>query len=141
MKAQFDGQNYLVRLEKGECLVENLTKFVAEKDIRGAWLNAIGGASWVELGFYQLENTQEYEWHRLEQSLEITGLQGNVAWHDGAPFLHIHGTFSDDQMLVFGGHVKELEVSGTCEVFIQVWAKDKLQRSRNEEVGLKLLDL
>jgi predicted DNA-binding protein with PD1-like motif len=113
MTQQFDGYNYLVRLEKGELLVESLLRFVTEQKISGGWISGIGGATWAEVGFYDL-TAQHYRWKKLDQLLEITSLQGNVAWDGDDPFLHLHGTFSDGTMQSFGGHVKELETGGTC---------------------------
>jgi|AntRauTorcE11897_2_1112592.scaffolds.fasta_scaffold15753_2 predicted DNA-binding protein with PD1-like motif len=139
MTHTFDGYNYLVRLQKGELLIEKLTKLVKQENIKGAWLSGLGGALWAELGFYQLE-TKEYEWKRLEKLLEITSLQGNVAWVDSEPMLHIHGSFSDENMQGFGGHVKELAVAGTCEVFLHMMQRDELlTRSEDSDIGLKLL--
>lgn len=141
MKYRFDGYNWLVRLEKGELLVEQLTKLVREEDIKGAWVSGLGAAQWAELGFYDLDS-QKYKWKKLDQLLEITGLQGNVAWNDGEPALHIHGSFSDREMRTFGGHVKELQVGGTCEVLLHRWYEHEgLRRVQDDKAGLRLLDI
>lgn len=140
MKWQFDGFNWLVRLEKGELLVENLTKLIKDEKITGAWISGLGGAQWAELGFYDLP-TKQYKWQKIDQPLEIISLQGNVAWSGEEPVLHIHGTFSGESMQAFGGHLKELEVAGTCEILFHRWYKQGLNRSQNNEVGLELLDL
>jgi uncharacterized protein len=140
MSHDFDGYNYLLRLEKGELLVAGLLSFMRKQKITGAWVSGIGGATWAELGFYDLA-AQHYRWKKLDQLLEITSLQGNMAWEGDEPFVHLHGSFSDGSMQSFGGHVKELEVAGTCELFIHVWNKDKLTRSQDPKTGLKLLDL
>lgn len=140
MKFKADGFNWIVRLERGELLIESLDKIVRQEDIGGAWISGLGGAEWAELGYYDLEK-QEYQWKKLDQLLEITSLQGNVSWLDGEPKLHVHGSFSDQNMRAFGGHVKELQVGGTCEILFHKWYKDHLTRSADDSVGLPLLDL
>lgn len=140
MHYQFDGYNYLVRLDKGERLVERLSELIANGNIQGAWVSGIGAASWVELGYYHHEK-HEYQWRKLEQSLEIVSLQGNAAWHENKPFLHLHGVLSDVEMKTYGGHVRELEVTGTCEIFLHLWNKDTLSRRPDSDTGLKLLGL
>lgn len=144
MKYKFDGFNYFVRLEKGELLVETLTKFVADERMPGGWLNGIGAALWCELGFYHLDR-KAYSFKRIDPaagSLEITSLQGNIAWADDEPMLHLHGSFSDEAMQGFGGHVKELAVGGTCELFIhRLQGSTATTRTHDEAIGLKLLDL
>jgi predicted DNA-binding protein with PD1-like motif len=140
MRYQFDGYNWLVRLERGEKLVESVTGLVREQNITGAWISGLGAATWAEVGYYDLNN-KRYHWKKLEKQLEITSLQGNIAWDGEEPILHIHGTFSDENMLAFGGHIKELETAGTCEILLHRWYKQGLTRSEDANTGLKLLDL
>jgi hypothetical protein len=140
MKFKFDGYNWLVRLEKGEPLVASLVKLVKQEGVSGAWISGLGAAQSAELGFYDLD-TKQYHWKKFDQLMEITSLQGNVAWNGEEPAVHMHGTFSDSNMQAFGGHVKELIVGGTCEVLLHRWYEGKLNRSEDPETGLKLLDL
>ncbi len=140
MKFKFDGYNHIVRLEKGELLIECLTKLFYEQKLPSCWIVGLGGAAWAELGFYHLEK-KEYEWKKLNQPLEILSLQGNVAWDNDQPVFHFHGSFSDDKLQSFGGHIKELEVAGTCEIMLHKWYGDKLTRCQDDVVGLKLLDI
>lgn len=141
MTYRFDSYNYIVRLEKGELLVESLIKLVETQAIKAAWVNGLGGALWAELGFYDLP-TKKYKWQRFDELLEITALQGNISWRGNKPALHIHGTLSGRDFKTIGGHVKEVAVAGTCEIFLHTIFGDKpLLRSLNSETGLALLDL
>lgn len=141
MTYTFDGYNYFIRLTKGEELISTLTEFVKVEQVSGAWLSGLGAALSVELGYYDLEKNT-YLWQRIERTLEITGLNGNVAWAKDDPVLHIHGSFFDKEMKGYGGHVKELVVGGTCELFLHIKQEsDRLTRSRDEDTGLSLLDI
>lgn len=141
MTYRTDGDNWLVKFNKGELLIENLLKVAKEAEIKGAWVSGIGGALWAELGYYSLEDKQ-YVWQKFHDVPEITSLQGNVAVKDGEPVLHIHGTFSKADFSAVGGHVKELAVGGTCEVLLHKWhQEDGLIRSLDEAVGLPTLDV
>jgi predicted DNA-binding protein with PD1-like motif len=138
MKSIFDGFNYIVRLERGEKLVESLVKLVKEKEIKGAWVSGLGAVEWVELGFYNLD-TGEYEWKKLDERLELTGMTGNIAWQNDEPVFHMHGTFGEKDLSIHGGHVKEAEVAGTVELFIHMTYKP-LSRKKDTATGLNLLD-
>ncbi len=140
MTHTFDGYNWLVRLDKGERLVETLTEFIKQEKIGGAWVSGLGAAQSAELGFYDLDK-QAYNWQKLDQLMEITSIQGNVAWQDDLPVLHLHGTFSDRNLRAFGGHIKELQAGGTVEVLLHRWYKGQLNRSMDAATGLNLLDL
>lgn len=140
MKFKHDGYNWLVRLEKGELLVENLTQLVKNEKIQGAWISGLGAAQWAELGFFDLQS-KEYQWKKFDQLMEITGIHGNVAWEGNNPMLHMHGTFSDQNMQAFGGHIKELQTGGTVEILLYRLDGNTLERKVDLETGLKLLDL
>lgn len=140
MTYRFDGFNWLVRLQKGDLLMKSLSQVAKEENMVGAWVMGLGAASWAELGYYDLKD-QQYRWKKLDRTLEITSLQGNIGWEGGEPAIHIHGSFSDENMQAFGGHVKELEAAGTVEMLLHRWYSDKIQRKPDEQTGLKLLDI
>jgi len=128
-----------MRLDRGEKLIENLNQLVLKEGLRGAWLQGLGGAESAELGFYDLE-TQQYNWRAFDDLMEITSLQGNLAWVGDQPKWHIHGTLSKRDYQAVGGHVKELIVGGTCELRLQLIDNVTVRRV-DETTGLQLLDL
>lgn len=141
MGVKFDGYNWLVRLNTGDELVSKLQEIARSEDIKTAWISGIGAASSVKTGLYDTEK-KEYKWRDFSGDIEILSLQGNIAWDDKHPALHIHGSFSDENMNGFGGHVKELIVGATCELFLHNWfSSHGIVRSEDPKTGLKLLDL
>lgn len=140
MKFRADGFNWVVRLSKGEKLIDSLTKLVEAENIPSCWINVIGGATSAKLGFYNLDQ-QKYEGHEVNELTEITGLQGNLTWVDGKPSIHLHGTFAKRDLSVVGGHVEEVVVGGTCEIFLHKWYGESLTKSKDSETGLCLIDL
>ena len=140
MTYKFDGFNWLVRLHKGDLLIKSVAEIARKENVAGAWVMGLGAAAWAEVGFYDLKK-QEYRWKKLDKTLEITSLQGNIGWEGDEPAIHIHGTFADENMQAFGGHVKELEAAGTVEILLHRWYDSKIQRKHDGETGLKLLDI
>jgi predicted DNA-binding protein with PD1-like motif len=141
MTFAYDEFNYTLQLKKGELLIETLTKFVNEKELKGGWVLGLGGLAWAELGFYDT-TAQAYLWTRFDEPLELLNITGNISINDSKPFLHLHATVSDASQYARGGHVKEAEVSGTAEIFIHLWDDKKgFKRSDDKATGLKLLDL
>lgn len=130
---------YILRLIKGERVVEKIISFCEENNINSASITGIGGVSEAELGYYDL-STKEYHWRKFEGLYEITSFSGNIALVEGKPVLHSHITISDTNFQAFGGHLKEAIVGPTCEVIIKTFSIG-LTRSMDDEIGLKLLDL
>jgi predicted DNA-binding protein with PD1-like motif len=130
---------FLVRLEKGELIVSTLTQFCIDKNIKSGVVSGVGGATWAELAFYDLEQ-RAYEYEKHDELLEITSISGNVSVVADKSFVHLHATMADSNYHSYGGHLKEAEVAATCEVYIRQFSKP-INRIHNEEVGLKILDI
>lgn len=128
---------YVVVLQKGELLVESLLEFAGKANLNSAWVNGIGAVLGAELGYYDLPG-QQYQWHKLEKTLEIVSLSGNLTVADAKPFWHLHVVLSDPDLATVGGHLKEATVGGTCELYVTPLGVD-LQRQLDAETGLKLI--
>lgn len=140
MKYIFDSYNHVICLEKGENLAESLATFFNETKHEGGWIEGVGGALSVELGYYNLEK-KEYQWRTFDQTLEVLSLQGTVALNEsGEPVFHLHGVFSDENYQTIGGHVKNLTVGGTLELFVHR-SYTPLKRTLNPGTGLQTLSL
>ena len=140
MVYSFDGFNYLVRLDKGERLAESLQKFAAEAKLEGAWVSGLGGALQATLGFYDLDK-KEYHWQEFDGLREVLSLNGNLAYDEEGTFVfHMHAVLGDRQFQTVGGHVKDLTVGATLELFIHR-AYRPTRRKLNKDLGIKTLDL
>lgn len=140
MTHSYDGYNYVLRLGKGERLSAALEQFVTETKIEGAWLNGLGAAGNVELGFFNL-SSKEYKWRTFGNMMEVVALTGNLAYDNTGKFMfHVHGVFADDEYQTVGGHVKDLMVGATLELFVHR-TYQPLQRMLDEPTGLQLLNL
>lgn len=137
MQQSSSAQDHIVVLAKGEDLIRTLNDLAVANRWPGAWIQSIGGAALLTLGFYN-PNTKAYQWKTVTGQHEIVGLQGNLAWVEGKPFWHLHGTFSGADYQVIGGHVRDLLVGLTCEVRITV-LETRLVRVFDDDTGLKLL--
>ena len=141
MGYKFDGYNWFGVVKRGEELVGNLTEFARKEKVKGGWIFIVGACDELEVGYYDLKS-KSYEFKKHEEELEILNLQGNLSWNGDNPAVHLHGTFAGADGKAFGGHVKSLKVSITCEVFIHDWfGSDKIERKLDDSIGLKPLDL
>lgn len=128
---------YVFRFDRGEDVLAELQNWAARERVEGASLTVIGASQKVVLAYYDLHR-KEYENHEITEDLEVVGIIGNLALFDGAPVIHMHGTFSRPDLSVIGGHVKQLIVSATCEVVLRVLT-GTLRRQHDPETGLNLL--
>ena len=138
MKKHSSPQGDAVILGRGEELLSALEAYAREGALQSAWLQSgLGGASGVTLSFYDLE-TKTYIDKTFDQPLEIVSLTGNLSMVDGEPFWHIHGVFGTRDYQTISGHVKQLPIALTSELFITPLALE-LTRTYDDETGLKLI--
>jgi predicted DNA-binding protein with PD1-like motif len=130
---------YIVRLESGEAAIETLTALLRAEGIRFASLSAIGAVRWAELGYWNAD-TQEYEFRRFDEQMEVVSLLGNCSLKDGEPFLHVHCTLGKRDFSVIGGHLKEAQIHPTLEVWLRT-ESTPVHRRCDEATGLDLLQL
>lgn len=128
---------YILRLDPGEELRSEVEKFSEEHEINAAWVNALGSSKELELAYYNL-GEKEYGTKKFSENLEIVSVVGNIALKEDKPFVHIHGTFSNPEMKVIGGHINRCVISATCEV--SIWpAEGAMGRKYEDFTGLHLL--
>lgn len=139
MRYQRFGERYIVRLESGEQAIETLTAFLADQAIEFANLSGAGAVRWARLAYWNA-STQHYEDRDIEEQLEVVSFQGNSSLKDGKPFLHLHAVLARRDFTTIGGHVRELRVHPTCEVWLRT-EDVPVRRTRDDANGLDLLDL
>ena len=128
----------IIKLEKGEDLLETLNWIVERENIEAGFFTGIGALSKVRIGIFI---QGKYEEITIEDKLEIVSLLGNISLKDGKPFVHAHITVSKKGGEAFGGHLLPGSIiSVTCEIFL-VRLKNPIKREFDKELKLYLLDL
>ncbi|WP_054251400.1 PPC domain-containing DNA-binding protein [Neofamilia massiliensis] len=129
---------YLVRLEKGEDIVQSLLSLAKSENIRLASINGLGAVSYAEIGLYKLDEKKYYS-NTYEGDFEIANLHGNLSTMDGEEYIHLHIIVADGDQRCFGGHLNKGIISATGEIFVDV-LDGEVDRFKGEN-GINLLDL
>ncbi len=125
------------KLQYGADLLAELTDICIANNIRLGRIEAIGAVQKACIGYYHQAN-REYEFHTIEQPLEITNLTGNISIKDGNPFVHAHVTLADASGQAFGGHLAPGTIVFACEWVIEAFDGPPLVREYDAETGLPL---
>ena len=130
------GDTYLVRIDLGEDIIESLKMLCEDAHIRLGRVEAIGAANHAVLGVYDLKK-KEYYPEEINEFMEITSLNGNITAMDGKPYIHLHATLADQRHTIHGGHVLEMRVGATCEMFVTV-LDGEVKRQKEVALGINL---
>jgi predicted DNA-binding protein with PD1-like motif len=127
---------HLIRLYKGEDIIESLQKFCRQNpDIGAGIIRGIGAVSIAKVGFF---NGTDYVVNTFSENLEIVSLQGNIAKNQ---VVHLHGVFGRLDGSCVGGHIfPGCIVSVTCEIQL-IAAEPSVTRQKDPTTKLNLLEL
>ncbi len=118
MKSIQKGPVHLLRLERGEKIIETLTDYCRRRKIAAAAFEGLGTCRRAELGFFRTAR-KRYSVRLFRGDHEIVSLLGNISLLDGKPFVHAHVVLSGPDFLARGGHLREAEVQATCEIMLR----------------------
>ncbi len=133
------GNDYVIRLETGEEIIDSLKKFVEKEKIEGGFFYGLGAVKDVTLGYFNLEK-KEYKEKSFKEDFELTSLVGDVAFSNGKIIVHAHVTLADEDFKTFSGHLGKAIVTATVELVFNL-IKGKLLKKPDPKSGLNFLDL
>lgn len=126
----------VIRLDRGDEVVECLMAIAKKENVKLATLVGLGAAGKVRAGAYNVEEQKYYE-NTWEGEYEITNLTGNITALNGETYGHFHITIADEEGKALGGHLNEAVISGTGEIFMTV-IDGEVARQKDEPTGLQV---
>lgn len=128
----------VLRLNKGEEVISSLQALIERLNIKSGRVTGIGATNSITIGVFNA-STKEYNKRVIEEDMEILSLSGNLSRMNGAPYVHVHGSFASLDA-VYGGHLNSARISATAELVIDVFQVE-VERKFDEETGLNLMKL
>lgn len=130
------GDAILVRIDRGEEIMEQLKRVCEAESILLASVEAIGAVREFTVGV--LDPAEKvFRPNQFQGVYEITSLSGNVSTMDGAYYAHLHMSAGDESGHVVGGHLNRAVVSATCEMILRV-IDGQIDRRFDPDVGLNV---
>ena len=131
------GNTLVVRLDRGEEILEQVRVLAERERIRLAAVQALGAVNDFTVGVFNTQ-TKTYASNDFRGPYEIVSLTGTIDTKDGGFYTHLHMSAGDAQGRVFGGHLNRAVVSATCEMIVTC-IDGQADRAFSEDVGLNLL--
>lgn len=137
------GRRFVVRLDDGEILHDEIEKFAIDQGIRAAAVIAVGGADkgsklvvGPEEGRAEKINPME---HTLADVCEISGTGTIFPDEEGNPILHMHMACGRKGETVTGCVRAGVKVWHVMEIIIDEITDTEAKRTIDESTGFKLL--
>lgn len=139
MKYRRFGDTLIVRIDRGEEILEKMREVALKENIKLASVSALGAVDDFTVGVYNVDE-QKYYSKTFTGAFEIVSLTGSINTMNGEYYAHLHMAAADSSGVCYGGHLNRAVVSATCEMFINIMYFS-LDRYRDETTGLNLFDL
>ena len=130
------GSTIVVRIDKGEEILDKVREIALKENINLANINALGAVSEFAVGVFKTDEKKYYS-NEFKGYFEIVSLTGTINTMNGEYYSHLHMSAGDDTGKVFGGHLNRAIVSATCEMIINI-IDGNVDRYFDEEIGLNL---
>ena len=130
------GDTLVIRMDRGEEIIQSLRLAAEKEGVRLASVEALGAVDDFTVGVFDTAEKQ-YHANHFTGPFEIVSLTGTVTTQDGKFYAHLHMSAGDREGKVFGGHLNSATVSATCEMVVRV-LDGRVERQFDEEVGLNL---
>lgn len=129
-------QTIVVRIDRGEEILEKIKEIALKENIKLANINALGAVGEFTVGVFKTKEKKYYS-NSFEGDFEIVSLTGTINTMNGEFYSHLHMSAGNDKGEVFGGHLNKAIVSATCEMIINI-IDGTVDRYFDEEIGLNL---
>ena len=130
------GNTLVVRLDRGEEILEQVRLLAEREHIRLAAVQALGAVNDFTVGVFNTQ-TRTYASNDFQGPYEIVSLTGTIDTKEGAFYTHLHMSAGDAQGRVFGGHLNRAVISATGELVVTA-IPGTVDRKFSEEIGLNL---
>lgn len=131
------GDTVLLRIDRGEEIIETVKRVAEKERIRLASVEALGAVDDFTVGVYDVA-AKRYDSRTFTGAFEIVSLVGTITEKDGAFYQHLHMSAGNRNCEVFGGHLNRAVVSVTCEMVIRVLS-GAVDRAPDPETGINLI--
>jgi len=139
MQYKRSGLKVVVRLDKGEEIVQTLKTLCTTLGIHAGTITGIGATDKVTVGLFH-PNTKKYDAIEFIGDHEIVPLIGNITTMNGEVYLHLHVNLCNAQHNSVGGHLTSAIVSVTFEAVIDI-IEAKIDRAFDETIGINLIKI
>ena len=117
------GDTLLVRIDRGEEILEQVKTVALKENIQLASVQALGALGSFTVGVYKVDEKKYYA--------------NSFDTMNGEFYTHLHLSAGNDRGEVFGGHLNRAEVSATCEMVIRL-IDGRIDRQYDDVTGLNL---
>ncbi len=111
-------KNYVLIFSPGDEVVSGLAEFAQKYNVTNSHYTSIGGAASTKVGWFDY-NKKMFKVIPVDTA-EVTSFIGDIAMFNNKPVAHTHVSVATTDGIAHGGHLLEMIVGPTLELFVTV---------------------
>jgi predicted DNA-binding protein with PD1-like motif len=131
-------KTYVLVFGKGDEVKSGLTEFAQRYKVTAAHFTGIGDAVGAKVGWYD-SLRKAFKVIEITGASEISSIIGNITVTAGKPGVHAHVNLADEKGITHGGHLLEMYVGPTVELFVTVLPA-AIEKKNDPASGAALID-
>ncbi|MBR1980038.1 PPC domain-containing DNA-binding protein [Candidatus Proelusimicrobium excrementi] len=136
-KPYLTGRTYIFRIQKGKDLMEALTDFCHDNQIKCGIINGIGALENATLSSYD-QAKKKYDKRVVAKPMEMVSLMGNVSIMDNRANVRADVVLADDEGNMDGGQLTAGTKVFVAEVYIQELVGEPKVRKQDKVTKLNI---
>ena len=117
-KTYLTGRTYIFKINKGKDLLEQLSDFCHDNQIKCGILSGIGSLENATLAYFD-QAKKKYEKIVVSKETEILSITGNISIMDNRSNVHAHVVLAQKDGTIVGGHLAVGSKVYLAEIYIQ----------------------
>jgi len=141
MKYRKSNNQILIRIDKGEEILQTVLEICEIEQVFGAVFSGIGACGKATVSSF-IPEKKDFINHTAEGMLELISLNGNISKENDKAFEHTHAMFSyldGDVQKILAGHLKSAVVSYTAEILLTV--TEAIEKKFDPDIGITVWDI
>ena len=130
----------VVRMDKGDDIMEGINAVIKAEDIKLAHVSALGATDDFTIGIFNNEKRAYDQRHITGAVHEILSLNGTITTMNGKPYIHVHISAASGKGEVVGGHFIGGTICLTCEMVIRI-IDGTVDRIHDDVLDINIYDL
>lgn len=127
----------VIRVDKGENLVESIRQVLLKEKVLAGSISGIGAIDHLDISAFNIKK-KEYDKIIIDEYMEVTALSGNISQKDDSLYTHFHIICGKSDGTTVSGHLNEARIVLTGEIVVDI-IDGVIDRQFDDQIGLNLI--
>lgn len=132
-------KTYAVILDSGDEVMESITSFAKNQNLKASQFNAIGAFSKATLGFFDF-NIKDYKKIEIDEQVEVLNIAGDISLYNNEIKIHAHVVVGKKDGTAHGGHLLKATAHPTLEIILTE-SPAYLERKMDKDAQIPLIKI